>query len=245
MKIAVIGATGTLGRAIFTEFQPRHDVVEIGATRGAERVDLLNIDSIHQLFRSIGKVDAIVAAAGHVHFGELSQMTPEQFRLGLDDKLMGQVNLVLSAQAYLNDGGSFTLTSGIVGEEPIKYGASAAAVNGAIEAARAGEFGKGFVVVATDIRNLAHDSSENADRIKDLAQVLLLLLRLLVELHSPPRRQLVPVLGHLVLHLEHIERALLEGHLATFLHDGWDACPIIVHPYRNHIQRPRRAPIKK
>jgi NAD(P)-dependent dehydrogenase (short-subunit alcohol dehydrogenase family) len=133
MKIAVIGATGTLGRAIFTEFQPRHDVVEIGATRGAERVDLLDIDSIHQLFRSIGKVDAIVAAAGHVHFGELSQMTPEQFRLGLDDKLMGQVNLVLSAQAYLNDGGSFTLTSGIVGEEPIKYGASAAAVNGAIE----------------------------------------------------------------------------------------------------------------
>ncbi len=44
------------------------------------------------------------------------------------------------------------------------------AVNGAIEAARAGEFGKGFVVVATDIRNLAHESSENADRIKDLVK---------------------------------------------------------------------------
>ena len=44
------------------------------------------------------------------------------------------------------------------------------AVNGAIEAARAGEFGKGFVVVATDIRNLAHSSSENADRIKDLVK---------------------------------------------------------------------------
>ena len=44
------------------------------------------------------------------------------------------------------------------------------AVNGSIEAARAGEFGKGFVVVATDIRNLAHDSSENADRIKDLVK---------------------------------------------------------------------------
>jgi len=46
------------------------------------------------------------------------------------------------------------------------------AVNGAIEAARAGEFGKGFVVVATDIRNLAHDSSENADRIKDLVKAV-------------------------------------------------------------------------
>jgi methyl-accepting chemotaxis protein len=46
------------------------------------------------------------------------------------------------------------------------------AVNGAIEAARAGEFGKGFVVVATDIRNLAHNSSENADRIKDLVKAV-------------------------------------------------------------------------
>jgi methyl-accepting chemotaxis protein len=46
------------------------------------------------------------------------------------------------------------------------------AVNGSIEAARAGEFGKGFVVVATDIRNLAHDSAENADRIKDLVKTV-------------------------------------------------------------------------
>lgn len=46
------------------------------------------------------------------------------------------------------------------------------AVNGSIEAARAGEFGKGFVVVATDIRNLSHDSAENADRIKDLVKAV-------------------------------------------------------------------------
>lgn len=44
------------------------------------------------------------------------------------------------------------------------------AVNGSIEAARAGEFGKGFMVVSTDIRNLARDSAENAERIKDLAK---------------------------------------------------------------------------
>ena len=44
------------------------------------------------------------------------------------------------------------------------------AVNGSIEAARAGEFGKGFMVVSTDIRNLARESSDNAERIKDVVK---------------------------------------------------------------------------
>jgi NAD(P)-dependent dehydrogenase (short-subunit alcohol dehydrogenase family) len=133
MKIAVIGATGTVGRAVYAELAKRHEMFEIGATRGAHRVNLTDIGSIKRLFDSIGRVDAIVSAAGHVYFGELVTMTPEQFRQGLDDKLMGQVNLVLTARDYLNDGGSFTLTSGIVGAEVIRKGASAAAVNGAIE----------------------------------------------------------------------------------------------------------------
>jgi|GEM_PF-3970068 len=42
------------------------------------------------------------------------------------------------------------------------------AVNGFIEAATAGEYGRGFSVVAGDISNLAIESSENADKIKDL-----------------------------------------------------------------------------
>ncbi len=46
------------------------------------------------------------------------------------------------------------------------------AVNGSVEAARAGEFGKGFAVVSTDIRNLARESAENADRIKDTVKAI-------------------------------------------------------------------------
>jgi methyl-accepting chemotaxis protein len=44
------------------------------------------------------------------------------------------------------------------------------AVTGSVEAARAGEFGRGFNVVASDIRNLAQDASDNADRVKDLVK---------------------------------------------------------------------------
>jgi len=44
------------------------------------------------------------------------------------------------------------------------------AVNGNVEAARSGEFGRGFSVVAGDIRSLSNESSENADRIKDLVR---------------------------------------------------------------------------
>lgn len=43
-------------------------------------------------------------------------------------------------------------------------------VNGFVEAATAGEYGRGFSVVAGDIRNLANESAENADKIKDLVR---------------------------------------------------------------------------
>jgi methyl-accepting chemotaxis protein len=44
------------------------------------------------------------------------------------------------------------------------------AVNGAIEAAGAGKFGRGFSVVAADIRTLAQETALNADHIKDLVR---------------------------------------------------------------------------
>jgi methyl-accepting chemotaxis protein len=40
-------------------------------------------------------------------------------------------------------------------------------VSGAVEAARAGDSGRGFAVVSSDIRSLAREASESADRIKE------------------------------------------------------------------------------
>jgi NAD(P)-dependent dehydrogenase (short-subunit alcohol dehydrogenase family) len=132
-KIIVIGATGTLGQAVSTELKARNEVIEVGATRGQYQVDSTDPKSVEQLFREIGKVDGVVTTIGKLHFGPLTEMSVEQFWVGLRDKLMGQINVVLAGQKYMNDGGSFTLTSGIIADEPILNGASATTVNLALE----------------------------------------------------------------------------------------------------------------
>jgi NAD(P)-dependent dehydrogenase (short-subunit alcohol dehydrogenase family) len=134
MKILLIGAQGTLGRAVAQELGARHDIVAAGRSSGDVRIDLTDRASIAAALAQVGPVDAVVSAAGNVAFGGLLELTPEQWALGVNDKLMGQVNLALLAAPLLNDGGSITLTTGILTDDPIRYGASASLVNGAVEA---------------------------------------------------------------------------------------------------------------
>ena len=134
MRILLVGASGTVGQAAVRELSARHEIIKAGRSAGDVTVDLMSEDSVRAMFEKLGKVDAVVACAGHVHFGPVSSMSPEQFRKGLNDKLMGQVNLVLLGMEHVNDAGSFTLTSGILDRDPVRQGANAAAVNGAINA---------------------------------------------------------------------------------------------------------------
>lgn len=133
MKILLVGASGTIGKAVAAELGARHTIITAGRSSG-EKVDIADLASVRALFARVGKLDAIVSAAGNVHFGPLAEMTPDLFGIGLKDKLMGQVNLVLAGQEALNDGGSFTLITGILAQDPIRFGSSATMVNGALEA---------------------------------------------------------------------------------------------------------------
>jgi NAD(P)-dependent dehydrogenase (short-subunit alcohol dehydrogenase family) len=133
MKIIVIGATGTLGRAVVAELGQDNEVISVGLTHGDLQVDLTRDESVETLFAQTGRVDAIIATTGSLFFGPLTAMRAEDFASGLNDKLLGQVRLSLIGQHYLNDGGSITLTSGIIGSEPIAQGVNATAVNGALE----------------------------------------------------------------------------------------------------------------
>ncbi|MBP5076851.1 short chain dehydrogenase [Pseudomonas chlororaphis] len=133
MKILLIGANGTIGSAVDKELSQRHEVIRIGRTSGDFQVDISDSASIRALFEKTGKFDALICAAGNVTFAPLGEMSEQHFALGLQDKLMGQVNLLLIGREFANDGASFTLTSGILNRDPIRSGASAALVNGAID----------------------------------------------------------------------------------------------------------------
>lgn len=132
MKIVVVGAEGDIGQAACTELGGRHEVIKAGRFRGEVQVDIADPESVQAMYQKIGKVDAVVSTAGDVHFGPLGSMTRDDFMVGLKQKVMGQVNLVLVGLNHLHDNGSFTLTSGVLDRDPIKMGANAAAANGAV-----------------------------------------------------------------------------------------------------------------
>ncbi len=133
MKVIVIGAAGTIGKAVVEELGQRHEIVTVGASSGQYQADITDIGQVRRLFEQVGKVDAVVVAAGALRLVPFADITPEEFRVGVDSKLMGQVNVAMVAQHYLNDGGSITLTSGIIGDRPlIRHASSAAAVNCAL-----------------------------------------------------------------------------------------------------------------
>ena len=133
MKIILVGASGTIGQAIDRELRERHDIVRVGRNSGELQVDITDPASIRRLFEQTGPFDALISAAGNAHFGALEELTAKEFAVGLDDKLMGQINLVLIGSEFANDGASFTLTSGVLSEDPIHYGAAVSTVNAALD----------------------------------------------------------------------------------------------------------------
>lgn len=133
MRIIVIGATGTIGQAVVSLLSPDHEVVRVAHSRGDFRVDLVAKDSIRKLFLAIGAFDAVVSAAGEARFGPLEKLSDEDFRISLENKLMGQINLVRVGRDFIRDRGSFTLTSGVLSQQPMVGSAAISMVNAGIE----------------------------------------------------------------------------------------------------------------
>ena len=134
MKVLIIGSTGTIGRAVADALSARHEVIRVGHSSGDLRVDITDPASIKRLFASTGRVDALVSAAGRAAIGSLADMTHEQLRLGVEDKLLGQISLARLAISAVNDGGSITLSSGLASRTQRPGWSVLSAVNAGLEA---------------------------------------------------------------------------------------------------------------
>jgi NAD(P)-dependent dehydrogenase (short-subunit alcohol dehydrogenase family) len=110
-----------------------HDVVAVSHRSTPVTVELSDPASIRAMYKAVGKVDAVVSAAGNAKFAPLAGLKDDDFDFSLRNKLMGQVNLVRYGFDNVSDGGSFTLTSGILGRAPTTGSAAISLVNSGIE----------------------------------------------------------------------------------------------------------------
>jgi NAD(P)-dependent dehydrogenase (short-subunit alcohol dehydrogenase family) len=133
MRILVIGATGTIGRAVVAALSAGNEIIGASRKSAAAPVDIADPGSIQTMYRRIGKVDAVVCAAGQAKFSPLTQLSDADFRFCLDNKLMGQVNVVRFGLEHVADRGSITVTSGILARSPMSGSGAISLVNAGLE----------------------------------------------------------------------------------------------------------------
>ena len=132
MRVLVIGGSGTIGEAVVQALHG-HEVLSAHRGSGDLRVDITSAESIRRMFAQVGRVDAVVSCAGGGAWKPLDQLSDDDFEMSLHYKLMGQVNLARYGVDSLADGGSITLTSGVLSQEPMVGSTAVSLVNAGVE----------------------------------------------------------------------------------------------------------------
>lgn len=133
MKIIVIGHTGTIGSAVAAALAARGHHVTGVSRHGDPAVDLEDTRSLERVFDRITDVDAVVSCAGDGAFKPLADLADADFAFSIRSKLMGQINLARVALHRLRDGGSITLTSGVLAQVGMAGAAAISMVNAGLE----------------------------------------------------------------------------------------------------------------
>ncbi len=141
MKILLVGGQGTIGKKIKNRLAAENEVITAGRNSGDVRVDMTEPQSVEEMFKKVGKVDAVIVTAGSAPVKPLMDTSYDDFLKGVKYKMMGQIQVAMSATGYLNKGGSVTLTSGILAEDPIPHGTVLSTVNSAVNGFVIGAYG--------------------------------------------------------------------------------------------------------
>lgn len=133
MRILIVGAKGTIGSEVVKALSANNEIIEASRSHTAVKVDIRDVASIREMYQAVGKIDAVVSAAGSGAWKPLAQLTDDDFQTSLGYKLMGQVNLIRYGFEHLSDGGSITVTSGILSRDPMQGSAAISLVNAGLE----------------------------------------------------------------------------------------------------------------
>jgi NAD(P)-dependent dehydrogenase (short-subunit alcohol dehydrogenase family) len=134
MKIIIVGASGTMGKHLTAALKTEHEVITAATTGCDVEVDITSTESIENMYKQVGPFDALISTAGPTYVGPWKKLNDKEFRKGVEGKMMGQINLVLIGQHYINPKGSFSLITGALSHDPQINFANASAANGAVEA---------------------------------------------------------------------------------------------------------------
>lgn len=134
MKIVIVGASGTMGQYLANVLEKEnHEIIRASRSSEQIQVDTTSTKSIEEMFARIGTFDALISTAGETFVGPWKNLNDQTFKKGIEGKMMGQINLVLIGQHYINPKGSFTLITGALTHEPQINFTNASAANGAVE----------------------------------------------------------------------------------------------------------------
>jgi NAD(P)-dependent dehydrogenase (short-subunit alcohol dehydrogenase family) len=133
MRILVIGASGTIGKEVVALLGRSHEVVRAARSGGDVTVDIRDVASLRSALDGVKPLDAIVSAAGSGAWKPLAELSDDDFARSLGYKLMGQVNVIRYGFEALRDGGSITVTSGILAANPMQGSAAISLVNSGLE----------------------------------------------------------------------------------------------------------------
>lgn len=134
MKVIIVGASGKIGRGVDKAVSANHEVIRVGLADGDVKCDYTDPESVRNLFATVGVYDALVSAVGEdSRFLPFEEMIDDDYRYGFERKFLSQIRLVSLGQSTIQDGGSFTLTSGFLSHYSNQRGIATGPFNATLE----------------------------------------------------------------------------------------------------------------
>ena len=134
MKIIVLGASGNIGSEIVKSMPASWNVVSAGRRGGDVQVDYTNRDSVRAMYESVGSFDGLISVVGGDSvFKPFEELTDDDFEVSFRRKFLAQLNLIRIGSEFINDGGSFTLSSGYLSHYPNPSSIATGPFNAAVD----------------------------------------------------------------------------------------------------------------